>query len=106
MRAPRFVPRIVFTSALAGAVPGCHGSTPPDMIVLAVQGFAGTSANTELQNAGGAGGAAAAPSASAPAASASASEPAPGRVRPEPGVIVLAVQGFSGKRPRNVAASH
>ena len=86
------MPRIVFTSAMAGVVPACHETQrPPEVIVLAVQGFAGS---------------ATAPSASASATRSAAAPPSTALTPPtasvapppiEPQVIVLAVQGFRGK---------
>jgi hypothetical protein len=90
----RFVPRIVFATAVAGVTPACHESRPPDVIVLAVQGFAGSAnAPAPSSSATGAGGVPSAPSSSAPAPSSSAPMPGP----TEQHIIVLAVQGFQGK---------
>jgi hypothetical protein len=145
MRSPRFVPRIVFTTALASVVPACHGASPlPDVIVLAVQGFTGGASTTSngggASNAGttgngggasnadtagngggtsnadtagsgggtsnaGAPGGMGAPVTTVPSTSAAYPVPsASGPVRPH--IIVLAVQGFSGKKPHAAPGTH
>ncbi|HEX4340029.1 MAG TPA: hypothetical protein VH062_29175 [Polyangiaceae bacterium] len=106
----------MFTGAMVGVVPACHGSNPPEVIVLAVQGFnggaGGTGGTATADGSGGAGGSSAgsggtsgsagvsaAPTAT-PTPSASAVEVVPKKRPPnEPHVIVLAVQGFKGKGP-------
>lgn len=92
-----FVPRIVFASAVASVTPACHETRPPpEVIVLAVQGFAGSvNAPVPSGSAGKGTEGSSAPSSSAPSPSSSAPVPVP----PEPHVIVLAMQGFQGKPP-------
>ena len=90
MSSPRFVPRVVFTTAVVGVVPACRGAHHPDVIVLAVAGYAsggssGAGGQSDVANGGG-----------SPVPSATTTTPPPR----DPQIIVLAVQGFRGEESR------
>ena len=99
MRSPRFVPRVVFTTAVVCVVPACRGANQPQVIVLAVAGYASGGSS------GAGGGAGASGSSGQGGAANSGGSPVPTTttITPpprDPQIIVLAVQGFRGDESR------